>query len=52
MGAPDDPSPEQIAQLRQASGLKELETVATEGGRLRRRLDVPVHTAILCEVLG
>ena len=52
MSAPDDPSPEQVAQLRQASGLKELETVATEGGRLLRRLDVPVHTAILCEVLG
>ena len=52
MSAPDDPSPEQVAQLRQASGLKELETIATEGGRLLRRLDLPVHTAILCEVLG
>ena len=51
IGAPDDPSVDQVAQLRQASGLKELGTAATVGGRLVHRLDVPVHEAILCEVV-
>ena len=52
MGAPDDPSADQVAQLRQASGLKALATVPTEAGRLVHRLDVPVHEAILCEMVA
>jgi hypothetical protein len=52
MGAPDDPSPDQVAQLREASGLKELGVTNTEAGRLIQRLDVPVHQAILCEVVA
>ena len=51
LGGPDDPSPEQVAQLREASGLKELRTVPTEGGRLIHQINVPVHEAILCEVV-
>src|SRR5262249_32962049 len=49
MGAPEDPTAEQVAELRHASGLKELRTVPTEAGRLVHRIDVPVHGAILCE---
>jgi xylan 1,4-beta-xylosidase len=51
MGAPDDPSPDQVAQLRQASGLKEVGLARAEGGQLVHRLNVPVHEAILCEVV-
>jgi xylan 1,4-beta-xylosidase len=52
MGAPDDPSADQVAQLRQASGLKDLGTAPTDAGQLVRRLDVRVHEAILCEVVA
>jgi hypothetical protein len=52
IGAPDDPSADQVAQLRQASGLKELGTAPTQAGRLVYRLDVPAHEAILCEVVA
>ena len=52
IGALDDPSPEQIAELRLASGLKELGTMSTEAGRVVHRFDVPVHEAILCEVVA
>jgi xylan 1,4-beta-xylosidase len=51
MGAPDDPSSDQVGQLRQASGLKEVGLARAEGGHLVDRLDVPVHEAILCEVV-
>ena len=57
-----DDGPMRFAEVKEAvpgmsdrllsTRLKELETVPTEGGRLVRRLDVPVHTAILCEILG
>jgi xylan 1,4-beta-xylosidase len=50
LGAPDDPSAVEIAQLRQASGLKEIGTVPTAGGRLIHHVDLPVHQAILAEV--
>jgi xylan 1,4-beta-xylosidase len=52
IGAPDDPSADQVAQLRQASGLKELGTLSAEAGRLVHRFDVPVREAILCEVVA
>ncbi|HYM71140.1 MAG TPA: glycoside hydrolase [bacterium] len=50
-GSPQRPSPAQVEELRAASGLKAVETVPTDGGRLAHRLEVPLHEAVLCEVV-
>ena len=51
MGSPQAPSTEQIAALRQASGLKTAGEVAAPEGRLAHTLDVPKHQAVLCEII-
>jgi hypothetical protein len=51
MGSPQQPSAEQIAALKQASGLQAAGTVSTTDGRLVHTVAVPKHQAILCEVV-
>lgn len=52
MGSPQDPTAEQVAALRTASGLKTAETFPTDHGRLpEHRLTVATHEAVLCEVV-
>lgn len=51
MGSPETPSAEQVAALRQASGLKVTDTGPTVEGRLERTLTVPKHQAVLCEIV-
>jgi xylan 1,4-beta-xylosidase len=50
MGAPEDPSTEQIAALRRAGGLEDVETVHATDGRLTHRMEVPFHGGVLCEI--
>jgi len=51
LGSPEDPTPEQVGALRTACGLVPVATVPTDGGRLVHRLDVPMHEAVLCEIV-
>ena len=50
-GSPQSPSAAQVEELRVASGLKLERIVPTDGGRLVHRLELPLHDAVLCEVV-